>query len=86
VPPNVSRVPRVYAAGVFDWWNSVELWVIGLPFAAQFPLVLAVLLPLFVVLAWLIDRAVDSVSARLRPWASADQPAAAEPTAAERDA
>ena len=77
---------RVYAALVFDWWNSVELWVIGLPFAVQFPLVLAVLLPLFVVLAWLIDRAVDSVSARLRPWAPTDQPVVAEPPLPEQQA
>ena len=50
--------------GLGDWWNKVELWVVlGLPFPFQFALVMAVLLPLCVVLAWLIDRAVDYASA-----------------------
>ena len=42
-----------------DWWDDVELWVIQLPFALQFTLVMAVLLPLCVVAAWIIDRGVD---------------------------
>lgn len=50
--------------GLSDWWNDVELWVLQLPFAAQFTLVMAVLLPLCVVVAWLIDRVVDYASAR----------------------
>ncbi|SDH90587.1 hypothetical protein SAMN05192558_103378 [Actinokineospora alba] len=50
--------------GLSDWWNDVELWVIQLPFAAQFALVMAVLLPLCVVVAWAIDRVVDYASAR----------------------
>lgn len=50
--------------GLSDWWNDVELWVAQLPFHFQFPLVMAILLPLCVVLAWLIDRVVDYTSAR----------------------
>jgi hypothetical protein len=54
--------------GLGDWWNQVELWVVlGLPFPFQFALVMAVLLPLCVVLAWLIDRAVDYASAWFGP-------------------
>jgi len=44
---------------VSNWWDDVELWVTQLPFALQFAVVMAVLLPLCVVVAWLIDRAVD---------------------------
>ena len=45
-----------------DWWNGVELWMLGLSFPFQFALVMVVLLPLFLVLAWLIDRVVDHAS------------------------
>ncbi|MGQ0842437.1 hypothetical protein [Actinokineospora sp.] len=48
--------------GLSEWWNDVELWIIAVPFALQFALVMAVLLPLCVVLAWLIDRVVDYAS------------------------
>jgi hypothetical protein len=46
-----------------DWWNGVELWMLGLPFPFQFALVIAVLVPLCLVVAWLIDRIVDHASA-----------------------
>ncbi|WP_324187118.1 hypothetical protein [Actinokineospora alba] len=63
-----AEVAKVYCRsvldGLSDWWNDVELWVIQLPFAAQFALVMAVLLPLCVVVAWAIDRVVDYASAR----------------------
>jgi hypothetical protein len=60
-------------AGLADWWNGVELWVAGLSFPFQFALVMAVLLPLCVVLAWLIDRMVDYLSAWFGP-SNEDEP------------
>ncbi|HEY7592591.1 MAG TPA: hypothetical protein VH969_05500 [Actinophytocola sp.] len=50
-----------------DWWNGVELWVAGLPFPFQFALVVVVLVPLCLVVAWLIDRVVDHASAFFGP-------------------
>jgi hypothetical protein len=50
-----------------DWWNGVELWMLGLPFPFQFALVIAVLVPLCLVVAWLIDRIVDHASAFFGP-------------------
>jgi len=50
-----------------DWWNDVELWVAQLGFPLQFTVVMAVLLPACVVVAWLIDRVVDYASARFGP-------------------
>jgi hypothetical protein len=56
-----------------DWWNAVELWLLGLSFPFQFALVMAVLLPLCLVIAWLIDRIVDNASAWFGP-SDADEP------------
>lgn len=53
--------------GLADWWNAVELWILGLSFGFQFALVMAVLLPLCVMVAWLIDRIVDYTSAWFGP-------------------
>jgi hypothetical protein len=67
-----------------DWWNGVELWMLGLPFPFQFALVMVVLLPLFLVLAWLIDRVVD----RLSDWfgtGEQDPPLRGEPRREEPD-
>jgi hypothetical protein len=50
-----------------DWWNGVELWIAGLPFPFQFALVIVVLVPLCLVVAWLIDRIVDHASAFFGP-------------------
>lgn len=50
-----------------DWWNAVELWILGLPFPFQFTLVMAVLLPLCLVVAWAIDRIVDRASTWFGP-------------------
>ena len=52
--------------GLVDWWNGVELWMLGLPFPFQFALVIVVLVPLCLVVAWLIDRIVDHASALMR--------------------
>jgi hypothetical protein len=59
--------------GLVDWWNGVELWMSGLPFPFQFAIVMAVLLPLCVLAAWLIDRIVDYASARFGP-STEDEP------------
>ncbi|WP_026423071.1 hypothetical protein [Actinokineospora inagensis] len=58
--------------GLSDWWNDVELWLIQLSFPLQFALVMAILLPLCVVVAWFIDRVVDYASAKLG--GSGDEP------------
>jgi hypothetical protein len=50
-----------------DWWNGVELWMLGLPFPLQFALVVVVLAPVCLVVAWLIDRIVDHASALFGP-------------------
>ena len=39
-----------------DWWDAIELWLTQLPFPFEFAIVIAVLGPLCVVLAMLIDR------------------------------
>lgn len=57
-----------------DWWNGVELWVLGLPFPFQFALVMAILVPLCLVVAWAIDRIVDHASALFGPAATPDAP------------
>ncbi len=72
-----------------DWWNGVELWIAGLPFPFQFALVIAVVVPLCLVVAWLIDRIVDHASAFFGPAKHPEPPIgvkvedAAEDTAAE---
>lgn len=49
--------------GIAGWWDGVELWLTQLPFALQFPLMMAVLLPICLGVARLIDRVVDRPSA-----------------------
>lgn len=44
-------------SGVGNWWDSVELWVAGLPFVPQVAVVMAVLMPLAAGLAGLLDIA-----------------------------
>ncbi|HEV3359595.1 MAG TPA: hypothetical protein VG247_22535 [Pseudonocardiaceae bacterium] len=39
-----------------NWWDGVELWLTQLPFVFEFAIVIAVLGPLCVVLAILLDR------------------------------
>lgn len=48
-----------------NWWDTVALWLSELAFPFQFAIVIAVLVPICLGLAWAIDRAVDVVSARL---------------------
>ena len=50
-------------SGLADWWDNAELWLAQLWFPLQFVLVIAVLGPLCLGAAWLIDRIVDRVAA-----------------------
>lgn len=62
-----------------EWWNGVELWVSGLPFAFQFALVMVLIGPLCVVVAWAIDRTVDHASAWFGPAPGDEAPLGAAP-------
>jgi hypothetical protein len=42
-----------------QWWDGVELWVVQLPVAVQFPVVMVVVLPICLGVARLIDRVAD---------------------------
>ncbi|WP_285751073.1 hypothetical protein [Lentzea sp. NBRC 105346] len=53
-----------------QWWDGVELWLVQLPVALQFPVVMVVILPLCLGVARLIDRVAD--------WGAKDTPAAPE--------
>jgi hypothetical protein len=79
-----------------NWWDGVDLWLTQLSFPFQFLLVMVVLLPLCLAVAWAIDRLVDVISSlitRVRdaepPVTGADpepEPAAdAEPVAPEAE-
>jgi hypothetical protein len=59
-----------------DWWNDIELWLAQLSFWLQFVLVMVVVGPLCVGVAWLIDRIVDKASARFGPSRSFEPPLA----------
>jgi hypothetical protein len=50
-----------------DWWNDIELWMAQQSFWLQFVLVIVVVGPLCVGVAWLIDRLVDKAAARFGP-------------------
>lgn len=45
-----------HVSGLGNWWDSVELWVTGLPFVPQVIVVMAVLVPLAGGVAWLLDN------------------------------
>jgi hypothetical protein len=49
-----------------DWWDGVQLWLTQLAFPFQFALVMAVLLPVCVAVAWAVDRAAGLVVSRFR--------------------
>ncbi|MBU3062912.1 hypothetical protein KO481_15435 [Nocardia sp. NEAU-G5] len=42
---------------IAGWWDSVELWVAGLPFLPQFAVVLVGMVPISFAIAYLLDRA-----------------------------
>ena len=48
------------------WWDAVELWVVELWFPFQFLVVMAVVVPVCLAVAWAVDRGVDHLSAWLR--------------------
>lgn len=48
------------------WWDGVELWIVQLWFPFQFVVVMAVVVPVCLGAAWVVDRSVDWVAARLR--------------------
>jgi hypothetical protein len=49
-----------------NWWDGVDLWLSELAFPFQFAIVIAVLAPVCIAVAWVVDGAVDLVSARFR--------------------
>lgn len=44
--------------GLADWWDGVELWLAQAGFPVQFVLVMAVVVPLCLVAAWVLDKVV----------------------------
>ncbi len=54
---------------IAQWWDSVELWLTGLPYVLQVSLVMVVLAVIAMlvvrVLSALIDRVADALDARL---------------------
>ncbi|WP_116044741.1 hypothetical protein [Amycolatopsis palatopharyngis] len=48
--------------GLAEWWDALELWLVQRWFPVQFVLVMAVLIPLCLALAWLLGRIVDRVA------------------------
>ncbi|MEU4802670.1 hypothetical protein [Actinosynnema sp. NPDC023587] len=59
---------------IAQWWDGVELWMAQLPFPFQFALLMAILLPLSLGAARLIDRVVDNASSRFNPPAPGGAP------------
>lgn len=61
-----------------QWWDSVELWLTGLPFVLQVSLVMVVLAVIAMlvvrVLSALIDRVADVLDSRLARAERADLP------------
>jgi hypothetical protein len=70
---------------VAEWWNGVELWVSGLAFPFQFALVMVLLGPFCVVVAWAIDRAVDHASTLFGPAPGDEAPLGTETPAVGED-
>ncbi|CAM3765324.1 MULTISPECIES: hypothetical protein [Tsukamurella] len=61
---------------IAQWWDSVELWLTGLPYVLQVSLVMVVLAVIAMlvvrVLSALIDRVADALDARLERSGRAD--------------
>lgn len=62
-----------------DWWNDIELWLAQQSFWLQFALVIVIVGPMCVGLAWLIDRIVDRLAARFGPARRSRPPREPEP-------
>ncbi|MDR7300935.1 hypothetical protein [Haloactinomyces albus] len=56
------------------WWDGFELWLVQLPYPLLATLMLVVLLPLCWSVAWVIDRGVDEVSAKVTGVRDAEPP------------
>ncbi|NUS42281.1 MAG: hypothetical protein HOQ24_01080 [Mycobacteriaceae bacterium] len=50
---------------VAGWWDSLELWVVGLPFVLQVAVMIGVILPVGYVLATGLERVINAVFDRL---------------------
>lgn len=48
--------------GLADWWDGVELWLAQAGFPVQFVLVMAVVVPLCLVAAWVLDKVVGKLA------------------------
>lgn len=48
------------------WWDAVELWVVELWFPLQFLVVMAVVVPVCLAVAWAVDHSVDRLAAWVR--------------------
>lgn len=59
-------------------WDSVELWLTQLSFPFQFAIVMVVLVPVCLGVAWAIDRLVDLLAPYLIRWRKPDLPPRAE--------
>ena len=67
--PHISANYAGCVSGLWNWWDSVELWVTGLPFVPQVAVVMVVLVPL----AALLARALDVLLAGLFRWFGRDK-------------
>ncbi|WP_344863913.1 hypothetical protein [Amycolatopsis ultiminotia] len=45
--------------GLANWWDGVELWLAQAWFPVQFVLVMVVVVPLCLLVAWIIDKLVE---------------------------
>jgi hypothetical protein len=60
--------------GLADWWDGAELWLAQQWFPVQFVLVMVVLVPVCLGLAWLIDKLVGVVSGLFTAARDSDRP------------
>jgi hypothetical protein len=60
--------------GLTNWWDGAELWLAQQWFPLQFVLVMAVLVPVCLGVAWLIDKVVDKLAAWLGAARDSDGP------------
>lgn len=60
--------------GLADWWDGAELWLAQQWFPVQFVLVMVVLVPVCLGVAWLIDKLVDVVAGLFSAARDSDRP------------
>jgi hypothetical protein len=60
--------------GLTNWWDGAELWLAQQWFPLQFVLVMAVLVPVCLGVAWLIDKVVDKLAGWLGAARDSDGP------------